>query len=125
MTLEGFIIVVAIIIVSFFFLCWFDQRNAGLFIRTPDIKPPIRNKLREADKEIVKLKIRKENRRVKMRVKELIEQLSKLDPEKGIWCIYDSYALIDLVPDTTATEEEAEQFKNEGMEIGDYIINAW
>ena len=54
-----------------------------------------------------------------------VEELNKLDPEKGIWCIYDSYALIDLVPDTTATEEEAEQFKNEGMEIGDYIINAW
>lgn len=73
MTLEGFIIVVAILFVSFFFLCWFDHRDAGLFIRTPDFKPPIGNKLREADKEIVKLKIRKENRRVKMKVKELIE----------------------------------------------------
>lgn len=37
-----------------------------------------------------------------MKVKELIEELSKLDPEKGIWCIYDSFALIDLVPYCTA-----------------------
>lgn len=59
-----------------------------------------------------------------MKVKELIEELRKLDPEKGIWCIYDSYALIDLVPDATATEEEVEQFKNEGVKEGDYIIHA-
>lgn len=124
MTLEGFIIVVAILFVSFFFLCWFDQRDAGLFIRTPGMKPPIRNKLREADKEIVKLKIRKENRRVKMKVKELIEELSKLDPEKGIWCIYDSYALIDLVPSSTADEDDAEYFRGKGVKEGDYIIYA-
>lgn len=124
MTLEGFIIVVAILFVLFFFLCWFDQMNAGLFIRTPDIKPPIRNKLREADKEKVKLKIRKENRRMKMKVKELIEQLSKLDPEKGIWCIYDSYALIDLVPSSTADDDDAEYFRSQGVKKGDYIIHA-
>ena len=124
MTLEGFIIVVAILFVSFFFLCWFDQRNAGLFIRTPDIKPPIRNKLREADKEIVKLKIRKENRRVKMKVKELIEELSKLDSEKDILCIYDSYALIDLVPISTADDDDAEYFRRQGVKEGDYIIHA-
>ena len=124
MTLEGFIVVVAIFFVSFFFLCWFDQRNAGLFIRTPDIKPPIRNKLREADKEIVKLKTRKENRRVKMKVKELIEELSKLDPEKGIWCIYDSYALIDLVLSRMADEDDAEYFRSQGVKEGDYIIHA-
>ena len=89
------------------------------------MKPPIRNKLREADKEIVKLKIRKENRRVKMKVKELIEELSKLDPEKGIWCIYDSYALIDFVPDAVAIKEEVELFENEGLKEGDYIINVF
>ena len=37
-----------------------------------------------------------------MKVKELIEEFRKLDPDKGILCIYDSYALIVLVPDTTA-----------------------
>lgn len=60
-----------------------------------------------------------------MKVKELIEELSKLDPEKGIWCVYDSYALIDLVPDAVATKEEVELFENEGLKEGDYIINVF
>jgi hypothetical protein len=59
-----------------------------------------------------------------MKVKELIEELRKLDPDKGIWCIYDSYALIDLVPDTTADKEDAEFYKDMGVQEGDYIINA-
>lgn len=59
-----------------------------------------------------------------MKVKELIEELSKLDPEKGIWCVYDSYALIDLVPSSTAGEDDAEYFRNQGVKEGDYIINA-
>ena len=59
-----------------------------------------------------------------MKVKELIEELSKLDPERGIWCIYDSYALIDLVPRSTADEDEADCFRNQGVQEGDYIINA-
>ena len=59
-----------------------------------------------------------------MKVKELIEELSKLDPDKGIWCIYDSYALIDLVPGTTADKEDAEFHKDLGVQEGDYIINA-
>ena len=60
-----------------------------------------------------------------MKVKELIEELNKLDPEKGIWCIYDSYALIDLMPDAVATKEEVELFENEGLKEGDYIINTF
>ena len=59
-----------------------------------------------------------------MKVKELIEELSKLDPEKGIWCIYDSFALIDLVPYCTADREDAEFHKDLGVQEGDYIINA-
>lgn len=59
-----------------------------------------------------------------MKVKELIEELRKLDPDKGIWCIYDSYALIDLVPNTTADKEDAEFHKDLGVQEGDYIINA-
>lgn len=60
-----------------------------------------------------------------MKVKELIEELNKLDPEKGIWCIYDSYALIDLMPDAVATKKEVELFGNEGLKEGDYIINTF
>ena len=59
-----------------------------------------------------------------MKVKELIEELRKLDPEKGIWCIYDSYALIDLLPNRMADEDDAEYFRNQGIQEGDYIINA-
>ena len=53
-----------------------------------------------------------------MKVKELIEELKKLDPEKGIWCIYDSYALIDLVPYCTADKEDAEFHKDLGVQEG-------
>lgn len=59
-----------------------------------------------------------------MKVKELIEELRKLDPEKGIWCIYDSYALIDLVPDSTANKDDAEYHGCLGVQEGDYIIHA-
>lgn len=59
-----------------------------------------------------------------MKVKDLINELSKLDPEKGIWCVYDSYALIDLVPSRTADEDDAEYFRTQGIQEGDYIINA-
>jgi hypothetical protein len=59
-----------------------------------------------------------------MKVKDLIAELSKLDQEKGIWCIYDGFALISLVPEKSADEYDVRNFKNEGMELGDYVINA-
>ena len=40
-----------------------------------------------------------------MKVKELIEELKKLDQEKGIWIEYDGYAIFDVVPDAVADEE--------------------
>ena len=58
-----------------------------------------------------------------MKVKELIENLSKLDPDKGIWILYDYYALCEIVPDSEADEEDVEQFGIHGMKLGDYIIN--
>ena len=57
-------------------------------------------------------------------IKDLIAELSKLDQEKGIWCIYDGFALISLVPEEIADECDASNFKNEGMELGDYVISA-
>lgn len=59
-----------------------------------------------------------------MKVKELIEELSSLDPEKGIWLVYDDYALVGLVPDRRADEEDVQCFKDKGMETGDYLIEA-
>jgi len=59
-----------------------------------------------------------------MKVKDLIAELRKLDQEKGIWCIYDGFALVNLVPEGEVDEYDVRNFKNEGMELGDYVINA-
>lgn len=59
-----------------------------------------------------------------MKVKEQIQELSRLDPEKGIWLVYDDYALVGLVPDRRADEEDVRCFKDKGMGIGDYLIEA-
>lgn len=60
-----------------------------------------------------------------MKVKELIEELKKLDQEKGIWIAYDyPYAMFEPVPDKIADEECVECFKEKGVEEGDYIISA-
>ena len=59
-----------------------------------------------------------------MKVKDLIAELSKLDQEKRIWCIYDGFALISLIPEEEADEYDVRAFKNKGMELGDYVIYA-
>lgn len=59
-----------------------------------------------------------------MKVKELIEELKKLDQEKGIWVAYDYYTMFEPLPDRKADEDCAKQFKEEGVEEGDYIISA-
>ena len=59
-----------------------------------------------------------------MKVKKLIEELSKLDQEKNIWVLYDSYYIFDPIPDDVADEEDVEQFKDDGVKLGDYIISA-
>ncbi len=62
-----------------------------------------------------------------MKVKELITELQKLDQERGIWIAYDSYyAMFPPVPDARADEQHVEAFgKKEGVELDDYVINAW
>lgn len=60
-----------------------------------------------------------------MKVKELIEQLQKLDQEKGIWIIYDSFkAYKPEVDDEVKSESEAYFFcrYGEDVRVGDYII---
>lgn len=60
-----------------------------------------------------------------MKVKELIEELSKLDQEKGIWVAYDyPYAMFEPLPDKMADSECEEWFKEKGVKEGDYIISA-
>lgn len=59
-----------------------------------------------------------------MKVKDLIAELSKLDQEKGIWGLYDYFALFELIPDAEADEELVAGFGSSGMKVGDYIVNA-
>lgn len=59
-----------------------------------------------------------------MKVKDLIAELSKLDQEKGIWGLYDYFALFELIPDAEADEELVAVFGSSGMKVGDYIVNA-
>lgn len=60
-----------------------------------------------------------------MKVKELIEELKKLDQEKGIWVAYDfPCAIFPPTPDDVADEDYLQYFKDKGVEIGDYIITA-
>lgn len=60
-----------------------------------------------------------------MKVKDLIAELSKLDQEKGIWGLYDGFALFDLLPNDEADENDVANFRRSGLEVGDYIVNAW
>lgn len=62
-----------------------------------------------------------------MKVKEFIEQLQKLDQEKGIWIIYDSFQpLKPEVDDVVKTEEDVEYFRcyENDIKVGDYVITA-
>lgn len=59
-----------------------------------------------------------------MKVKELIEELKKLDQEKGIWILYDHFAIFEAIPDDVADEECESRFNHIGVELGDYIISA-
>ena len=60
----------------------------------------------------------------RMKVKELVAELQKLDQEKGIILLYDSFYVLNIFPLETATEDEAEMFKEDGVEVGDYMIMA-
>lgn len=60
-----------------------------------------------------------------MKVKELIEQLQKLDQEKGIWIIYDSFQPIKPeVDDELINEEDADYYHlyEDDVKAGDYKI---
>ena len=60
-----------------------------------------------------------------MKVKELIEQLQKLDQDKGIWIIYDTFQPIKPeVDEEVINEEDAEYYRRyeEDCKVGDYTI---
>lgn len=57
-----------------------------------------------------------------MTVKEYIESLKKLDQEKNIWMIYDSFGVFEPTPDHVADAYEAKRYAKHGIKEGDYII---
>ena len=60
-----------------------------------------------------------------MTVRELIEELKKLDQDKGIWVAYDCVCeMFPPIPDGTAEEMHENIFDYKGVKVGDYIIKA-
>lgn len=60
-----------------------------------------------------------------MTVREYIEYLKTLDPEKGIWVAYDFPCnMFPPTPDTVAGKSHATIFSEEGVKEGDYVISA-
>ena len=62
-----------------------------------------------------------------MKVREYIEELKKLDQEKGIWVCCDTFSISSPMPDETAEGyfvDYLEKYYNVEIEEGDYIINA-
>ena len=58
-----------------------------------------------------------------MKVKELIEQLQKLDQERSIWVCYDGiYFYAPTIDKDNIGEREAEAYKEQGIKEGDYTI---
>ena len=58
-----------------------------------------------------------------MKVKELIEQLQKLDQERNIWVRYDVvYFYAPTIDKDNIDEWEAEEYKEQGVKEGDYTI---
>ncbi len=57
-------------------------------------------------------------------VRELIEELQKLEQDKPVWVLYDAYTAFEptISPATGEeyTEEDSPYIKN-----GDYVIDAW
>lgn len=62
-----------------------------------------------------------------MKVKELINDLSKLDSERNIWIIYDGYYPMEPNFDSYVLEEDVDKYKeyNKDVKVSDYCIQVW
>lgn len=58
-----------------------------------------------------------------MKVKEVIAELSKLDQEKELWVIYDTFLAIEPIPDDRQKGQK-EYEEDVVLNDGDYIISA-
>lgn len=61
-----------------------------------------------------------------MTVAQFIEELKKLEQERGIWVAYDfPYAMFEPMPDARADKYHVNIYGDElGVKEGDYVINA-
>lgn len=62
-----------------------------------------------------------------MKVKDVIEEYKKLDPEKNIWVEYDGVCIFPPIPDSRMTEKDAEWYRKDQTKEtneGDYVIVA-
>ena len=57
-----------------------------------------------------------------MKVKELIAELQKLDPENGIWVCCDLYYFYPPIPERAADKFDEESHQDKGIKEGDYVI---
>ena len=63
-----------------------------------------------------------------MKVKVVSEYMQNLDQDKNIWVSYNcGFDFLPPVHDSIADESDVsmDRTNNRGVEIGDYIINAW
>ena len=62
-----------------------------------------------------------------MKVKELIKELNKLDPERNIWIIYDGFYPMEPDINSYVSEEDVDRYKeyDENIEIDDYCMQVW
>jgi len=60
-----------------------------------------------------------------MTVREYIEELKKLDQDRGIWIAYDfPCSMRPPIPDERAGSMYVDCFGEDGVKEGDYVINA-
>jgi hypothetical protein len=59
-----------------------------------------------------------------MKVKEVIEELKKLDQERHIWVCYDGYGWFAPIPDERVDDWDAKAFADKGVNKDDYVIFA-
>lgn len=58
-----------------------------------------------------------------MKVKELVEQLQKLDQEKNIWVLYDQFDAQE--PNFIQCDEEDLAYEDGDIAAGDFVHEAW
>lgn len=57
-----------------------------------------------------------------MKVRELIEHLKTLDPERNVWVVYDTFAYYQPDFSDVATRVDEQVGRRAGVQKGDYIM---